>query len=122
MNIQEYLNQTLNSKSNNDNIRLVNQLWKCSLNNEISVVISHLDKEIFIKESGFIKILSFQEVMDSSDDMNVDFTDIGIIPVIDTGDNDYIAYSIRENIWCKFNIADEFEYDRQKSIRDYFLT
>lgn len=121
MEIRNFLNENINVIKDKEKVKKIEDLYNMKLNGEILYLVSNLGEEKFFDEEEFIKLLSFQEIMDASDDMNVDFISISVLPVFDVGDNDYISFSFNDNCWCKFNIVDELVFSKKKNISDFFM-
>lgn len=58
-------------------------------------------------EGSFCRKMDVDEIRESKDFWQVDFPAIGLLPIFDCGDNDFIAYRFSDGKWVKFNIVDE---------------
>lgn len=67
------------------------------------------------------RLLSLEEILDCSEDMQVDFSAIGLIPIFDIFDNDYICYQTKNNKWCIFNIVDEISFKKDSTLQELLL-
>ena len=104
-----------------DRVAAIESKFGIELNEEASIAFSVPDDEpMFFSTVDFARMLSWQEILDASSDMCVDFATHGIIPLIDMGDNDYISYNALEQKWCRFNIVDEISFDRKDHLKEYF--
>ena len=68
-------------------------------------IISASTESIFFEKNW--RTLSVEEILDASADLHVDFEGQKILPVIDTGENDFIVYHANNDAWSKFNIIEE---------------
>lgn len=121
MNIREYLQKTLSISGSLTDANDIEMHYGIKLVGEAKKITETLDQEIFFEGGFFLKLLSKQEVIDASEDMQVDFTAKEVIPLFDIGDNDYIAYHYGKKQWCKFNIVDEIEFSIQHSVIEFFV-
>lgn len=67
------------------------------------------------------RLLSFEEILDSSNDMQIDFSSLNLVPVFDLFDNDYICYQTKNNKWCLFNIVDEISFKKDSSLHELLM-
>lgn len=81
-------------------------------------IISASKTSIFFDDDW--RTLSFQEIIDASNDLHVNFEDQKLIPLIDTGENDFIVYCAENNTWSKFNIVEECHFKSKKSFLEFF--
>ncbi|MCD8372752.1 MAG: hypothetical protein LUD27_05580 [Clostridia bacterium] len=123
MKIKSFLKSVLEKQEVNDNFKQVENKFipLKIINHEAKKLIYVLNADpLFFDDDMFYRLLSLQEVLDCESDMNVPFRRIGLMPLIDCGDNDFICYDFRNHGWCKFNIAEEFKYSAKRSILDFF--
>jgi len=64
--------------------------------------------------------LSHNEILNASEEFNVDFIGLQLVPVFDTGDNDYIVFDIKNGNWCKFNIVDSIQFKQKSLLNELF--
>lgn len=81
-------------------------------------IISASVKSVFFDDDW--RTLSVEEIMDASKDLHVDFEGQKILPVIDTGENDFIVYHAEDDTWSKFNIIEECHFKVKKSFYEFF--
>ena len=122
MEIKVFINNALKADYNNSVLKRIENKFGPVTNDEAKRIISSVQNTdpIFFDDDYFYRLLSLEEILDADADMNVDFESLKIIPLIDLGENDYISFDIKGDTWCKFNIAEEFEYAKKTSIMDYF--
>lgn len=124
MRIRQFINGILDEKVSNDNLKVVKERYP-SLNlssEELKYLLSAMkDEPIFFDDEEFYRLLSIQELLDAEEDMNVGFEKIAIIPLIDCGDNDFVSFDSISSKWCKYNIAEEFEFSVKNSLRELFV-
>jgi len=58
------------------------------------------------KQDNNARLLSLEEILDCNEDLQVDFSSVGLVPIFDIYDNDYICYQTKNGKWCVFNIVD----------------
>ena len=102
-------------------VRAIEEQYGLELNDEAKRVFSMAsDDPIFLGEDGSVRILSMDEILEASEDMEVDFASYQIIPIADVYDNDYIVYDAKNECWCMFNIVDEVKFGKEKNFIDCF--
>ena len=58
------------------------------------------------------RVLSLNEIMKASEQLQVDFADRGLLPLIDYFDNDFIVYDLKDAYWEMYNIVEDVKYMR----------
>lgn len=119
MRIADYLRNAL-SLSASDDANFVEVLYGIRLDGEIKKITDSLDESISFESEDYLRLLSKEEITDAEKDMQVDFVENGIIPIFDTGDNDYISYDVKKSKWCRYNIVDEISFSEKNTIEEYF--
>ena len=120
MTIHCFIDSLENSKCSSPNVEAIEELYNTEFPPELTSIISKMNETLFFEGVDFARLLSFQEVLDANDDLNVDFIGIKIVPLIDLGDNDYLSYDLKNKRWCKFNIVDEISFSIKDKLQDYF--
>ena len=110
--------KTISLKASNK-IKQVESLYSNTLPDEVACLVSNLDETVFFDNDSFIRLLSFQELIDAETDMNVMFCEKGIVPFFDLGDNDYLVYDLKKKMWCKYNIVDEVAFSSKTKLSEY---
>jgi len=87
---------------------------------EIRKIISFCQEGIFLEGSPFCRLLSNDEILNADEYLHVDFASLGIIPIFDTGDNDFVVFDYKNNKWMKFNIVDESKWGKKDTIEELF--
>lgn len=118
MKLAKFLNEVYQKSTNEELIEKIENAYNCKLNSQAKQIFSFSERQMFFEEKFFLKLLSIDEILDASVDMNVDFKQFRIIPIIDTGDNNYIAYCVDTETWCRFNIVNEIVFDKKNSFTD----
>ncbi|MBT9146549.1 MAG: hypothetical protein DDT32_00283 [Syntrophomonadaceae bacterium] len=99
----------------------IEQIYGIKLKDGIKQVLSKNPEGIFFEKEDVLCLLSCEEIVNASQDMNVDFIKLKLIPVIDTGDNDYIVYDIEKSSWCKFNIVNGVKFKQRETFKEFFI-
>ena len=68
------------------------------------------------------RLLSYDEILSASQELNINFSKHGIIPFFDIADNDYIVYNFKKKNWELFNIIDEEAFKSEKQINEIIKT
>lgn len=93
----------------------VEKIYGSELPEIVSKIISVTTTPIFFDE---YRVLSFDEICEADDELNVNFLDKKIIPLIDCGNNDFIVFHCKSKEWSKFNIIDECVFKKRKSLNE----
>lgn len=96
-------------------VQRIEAKYECVLPEEIKHLLSCDETDRF--DNG-CRILSYEEVLDADLDLGIDFPSLKIVPIIDTYDNDFIAFDLMNKLWIKINIVDEVIFDRQPSLQE----
>lgn len=123
MNIIQFLTEVIERQNLNENLKVIEQRFfplKISNDEAQKLVCAVQSEPVFFNDDNFYRLLALQEILDAESDMNVLFKKIGVLPLIDCGDNDYLSYDFKKYNWCKFNIVEEFKYSSRKSVLDFF--
>lgn len=115
---KEYLQEISKCKINSDKVGEVERIYGKELPDVIKQMISYSDNSIFFDDGW--RTLAFSEIKDAEQDLHVEFVKLGIIPVADCGENDFIVYHFVDVIWSKFNIIDECTFKKKSSLKELF--
>ena len=100
--------------SNSNSIAKIERIYKTSLPNEIKKLIASNNEPVFLNNGS--RILSLSEIIDAEKDLQVNFTSLGLIPIADCGENDFVVYIIAEKTYAKFNINSETLFKKESNI------
>lgn len=115
---KELLVQVNNQSVNEAAIKEVETKYGIQLPVFVQRIISYSQESIFLENDW--RILSLNEILDASEDLHADFAGLKILPLIDTGDNDFIVYRFENATWAKFNIIDECFFKNKNCLDDFF--
>lgn len=121
MDYKTFINGLNKQEIDNSNVQEIKKMYSTDINAEVASVISCLDETVFFDSDGFLRLLSFQEVLDAEADFNVVLVSNGILPLFDLGDNDYLSFDFSKGMWCKFNIVDEIGFAYKSHLSEYNL-
>jgi hypothetical protein len=97
----------------------IERVYGAKLDDTVKRLASISRKSVSYDDFSLLRSLSLQEILDASEDMQVDFVSLRLLPLFDAGDNDYIAYDLNKKCWCMYNIADEIKFRESKNLSDY---
>ena len=120
MTIHEFLHALPVCKTAITNQAAVEALYGTALPTELASVIACMNDTIFFEGDIFLRLLSYQELLDAEPDMNTELISNKLVPIFDLGDNDYLCYDLSKNCWCKYNIVDEISFGKKDSLSAYF--
>lgn len=119
MTVQDFLKSYPETEISDDFEVALEKLYQSNIDTDALKVLSINKNGMFIDGENFLRVLSQKEVLNATNDLQVDFLKINIIPIIDSGDNDFICYDLGLNKWYKFNIVDQIKFKERNSINDY---
>jgi hypothetical protein len=96
------------------------QLYGAEIPTCLQKVVSISPEGMFFDGDDTLRLLAKTEIIEASKELQVDFIGLQLIPIFDTGDNDFIVFDIESNIWCKFNIVDSIKFKRKKALSEFF--
>lgn len=64
------------------------------------------------------RLLSYDEILNAEEELQVEFGKQGILPLIDRGENDFISYGTKDGTWFVFNIVDEIKFKEKESLSE----
>ena len=120
MKIHDFINQVDNQSINMPFIEKLEHSYGIKLIEYVGKVLSMNPNGEFFKSDDILKLLSHEEILKAPNELNVDFVGLKLIPILDTGDNDYIVFDIENNNWCKFNIVDSIKFKQLQSLGEFF--
>ena len=112
----EFIKSINEASIDNSKEKKIEDLYADNLPEVIKRIISCNDSSIFLDDE--IRILSFTEIIDAEKDLHVDFHSIGVIPMVDCGDNDFIVYDYNNSTWAKFNIVDKTIFKKRATLEE----
>lgn len=115
---KEYLTKLESVSVNDDVVRCVEAVYGHALPMVVKQMLSFSKESVFFDDE--FRTLSLAEVLDAQADLHVDFKALGLIPVADCGENDFIVYHMCDDSWSKFNIVDETIFKKRPQLRDLF--
>lgn len=113
---EAYLNGIPEMKTDVNKVKKIQEVYETVLPDTIQKILSNNDEPVFL-DSG-IRILSFDEIVAAEEELHTDFKTRGILPLADCGENDFIVYHFKEQVWSKFNINDEIIFKRRKELKE----
>lgn len=117
MSINEYIEKINTCMLNESNIKKIEAIYRCEINDILKKVVSYNSEPVFVDGNRFI---SFNEIVYATEDLHVEFQKEKVIPVVDCMDNDFISYDYENQVWVKFNIIDKVKFDKRNTLEAYF--
>ena len=112
----EYLDQIERKKIDDSKVKKIESIYKSELSELLKKIVSNSAETEFLDDG--IRILSFDEIVDAEKDLHVNFKDLGILPIADCGENDFIVYHFAKDTWSKFNILDEICFKEKNELKE----
>ena len=82
-------------------------------------IVSYSKETVFLENET--RILSSAEIIQAEDDLHVDFPELGMLPLADCGENNFIVYHFADNSWSKFNLNDESVFKKRNALDELLL-
>lgn len=116
---KEYLNKLEKVSINVEIVNCVEAVYGHTLPTVIKQMLSFSKESVFFDDE--FRTLSLSEILDAQADLHVDFKALGLIPVIDCGENDFIVYYFNDDSWSKYNIIDELSFKKRALLKDLLM-
>lgn len=116
MTAKQYVLDITGTEDDNEKISKLEKMYNAFFPNIINNIISKSTEPKFFDDGS--RMLSFDEMLDAENDLNVKFCELGIFPIMDCCENDFIVYNIKDKSWSKFNIVDEIAFDSKNSLEE----
>ncbi len=115
MTVKEYLSQLPSFEIDDKKVSKIEKIYGMTLPETVRKIVSKCDKPLFVDD---YRVLSFAEIKDANDDLEVNFVEECIIPLIDCGDNDFIVYNFKTKKWSLFNIIDNCSFKAKSKLEE----
>lgn len=113
---KEYLNKLNNVAPDTDRSKKIESLYSENLPEIIFKIATDANETVFLDDDK--RVLAYDEIIDAEKDLHIDFKGKGVVPLIDCGENDFIVYNFKTDIWSMFNIIDETIFRKKDSLDD----
>ena len=114
MDINQYIELIKSNEVNQDFVASVEKLYGITLTEELKHIVSVVMDDYFISQN--CRVLSATELLRTEDFTGVDFTELGMIPLVDCKDGDYIVYNFGTQKYEMYNIYDEVSFKKADSL------
>ena len=115
----EYIESTKNVQMDEKKIKLIESVYCNSFPDFVKKIISNLNETLFFDDEK--KMLAIKEVINASENLEINFQEIKILPLFDFYDNNFLAFDYNHNKWCMFNISDQVQFDIEKSFEGLLM-
>lgn len=113
------LNELNKIKTDSLFVEKIELQYKIILPDNIRKIISLNKNGAFYDDLSFLRALSHDEIVGAAEELLVDFIGINLLPIFDSGDNDFIVFDLVEQCWYKFNIVDEIKFSKALDLSEY---
>ena len=120
MNVREFISGVNNVSLNLEIEAKVKNVYGASVPDCILKMLSARPEGEFFDSDDVCRIMSVDEILNASKELGVDFGAAEKIPVFDVGDNCFVCYDLKVNVWLKYNIDDMTSYGRKASLNEMF--
>jgi len=97
----------------------IENLYKTELPDDLKKIISLSKETTFYDDRDLLRGLSSDEILNASDNLELDFVALKLLPLFDIGDNNFIVYNFEKNCWSLFNIVDETLFNESSDLLKY---
>lgn len=94
----------------------VETTYSATLPEQLKQIVSVAKGGHFFDGPRFCRLLSLEEIVSAEQELHVAFKAKGLLPLLDTGDNNFVVFNFRSNSWSKFNIVDETLYGSKPNL------
>jgi hypothetical protein len=117
MTIQEFNNTLPSLKSDDALAEKIKAAYNApNLPSAILNIATTAGRGAFLEGGLFCRRLSFNDILAAEHDMGVKFATLGILPLFDKGDNNFVVFDFHKNVWMLFNIVDETKFRTGKTL------
>ena len=120
MKIHDFINEIEKKEIDVQFIDKLEETYGAKISKYVKKLLSSSPEGIFFECDDILRALSHKEIFDASEELSVDFVGLQLIPIFDTGDNDYIVFDIVNDNWCKFNIVDSVKFKQKSLLNEFF--
>ena len=113
---KQYLLEVIGIAENVDRIKVLENLYQTTFPEIVKNIISAANEACFLDDGS--RVMSYEEMVNAEKDLHVAFSELGIFPIIDCGENDFIVYHINTKTWSKFNINDEISFKSRENLEE----
>jgi hypothetical protein len=121
LNIHDFIDGIEKQSINTQFVDKLAEIYDAELIEYVKKLLSASPDGIFFESDDILRLLSHKEIINASEELSVDFTSLQLIPIFDTGDNDYIMFDIKNKNWCKFNIVDSVKFKQKSLLSEFFI-
>ncbi|MCR5049280.1 MAG: hypothetical protein K6A37_10040 [Saccharofermentans sp.] len=119
MGVEEFISSIEKITINSELSSKVEEEYHAELSEYVRKILSFDANGYFFGDNK--RILSINEILTADDELHVNFKQLKLVPIFDTGDNDFIVYSYEDDIWKLFNIVDRIEFHQSPNLSELLL-
>lgn len=120
MNKKDYINSLPSQIIDEEKVKRIEELYQCHISDDVKRIVSNCDDTLFFDDDD-CRVLSFEEIIDAEQDLQVDFVKNHMIPLFDCFDNDFIVYRTDSHSWTMYNIVDQIDCQDADSYEELLL-
>ena len=110
---EEFLKRMYDTEINASFVQKIETKYACNLPNDVKKILSVSKEQLFFDEER--RLLSSNEIENASEQLHVDFQKLGLLPIIDAYENDFISFNYKKKNWCYFNVNDNSIFTENKT-------
>ena len=119
MSIEEFINGIDDISVNSELVAEIEGIYEISLSDYLGKILSFNAEGYFFGNNK--RLLSINEIKTAEEDLHVCFKLLKMLPLFDTGDNDFVVYSFEDNTWKLFNIIDKCDFYQSADLKSLLL-
>lgn len=116
MDKKTYLEAAARCGIDQKNLAVIHDLYSGELPVQLERILSNCGRPVFLDDG--VRVMSFDEIVAASKDLHVDFKDKGLIPIADTGENDFVVYDFLNGQWAMYNVVDDVTFYEDSTLQD----
>lgn len=120
MKITEYLAEIASVATDAEISAKLNAYYAAEVPSIVLKIISGKRNGEFFDSDDTCRLLSLDEILNAETELKANFRGLGLIPLLDCGDNNFVCYCLSERNWVKFNVIDSSVFARKPEISLYW--
>lgn len=100
----------------------IEDLYDITLPIEVKRLIKFLESEFYDYKNIKLRILGVEEILNANKELDINFFEMNVIPLIDIMDNDFICYDLENEKFIIYNIIDEIVILSKDTIEELILS
>lgn len=122
LSVQEYLQEVQATKTDPIAVRAVEKIYGIVEDCFVMKIVSRSSR---LGDSEFFgtdyRALDFREILSPQEHLGVNFPEMGLLPLFDCCNDDFIVYRLKDKKWSMYNITDSLLFMESVSLEELFV-